>query len=539
MEFNLADLFESVADSVRDQTAMVSGARRLSYAQLDRRANRLAHYLETAGIGPGDRFGVQLANGTEYLEVMLACFKIRAIPVNVNYRYVAAELEYLYQDAGLVGLVFHSRFGPAVSAALEGRHEWRAVLEVGDGSDRTGSWDEYEAVLGAQSEDRGFGPRRADDLYCVYTGGTTGMPKGVLWRHEEIFFAAMGGGDPLSLGNHVTAPEELAERVLRPGITALAIPPFMHAAGHWLAFSTLFGGGKVVTIDRGVFDPVAVWRLVEAEGVNALVVVGDAMARPLLDELVAAPDSYDLSSLMAVGSGGAVLSPSTKAQLAELLPGCLVADRFGSSETGQVGGAQAPGDPFGPPHLQVDNETDVFDDDLQPVAPGSGAIGHLGRSGHVPLGYLGDPTGTARTFVEREGRRWALPGDLATVESDGTITVLGRGSLCVNTGGEKVFPDEVEAVLKDNPNVADAIVVGVPDLNFGERVAALVQLRPGHHVVADGLAQHARERLSPYKVPREIIVVEEIRRSPSGKPDYPWAKEFAERRLGRTSDPRI
>jgi acyl-CoA synthetase (AMP-forming)/AMP-acid ligase II len=530
MEFNLADLFESVADSVPDQTALVSGSRRLSYADLDRRANRLAHHLQAADIGAGERVGVQLTNGTEYLEAMLACFKIRAVPVNVNYRYVAAELDYLYHDAGLIGLIFHSRFGSAVSAAIAGGQTWRAVLEVADQSERTGSWDDYEAVLETQSEIREFGRRGADDLYCVYTGGSTGMPKGVLWRHDDIFFAAMGGGDPLSLGNYVTAPEELAERVLRPGITALAIPPFMHAAGHWLAFSTLFGGGKVVTLEGGVFDPAAVWPLVEVEQVNALVVVGDAMARPLLEALAAAPDRYDLGSLMAVGSGGAVLSPSTKAQLAELLPGRVVADRFGSSETGQIGGEQAPGDPFGPPCLAVDEVTNVFDDDLIPVAPGSGVIGHLGRSGHVPLGYLGDPTGTSRAFVEWSGRRWALPGDLATVEVDGTITVLGRGSLCINTGGEKVFPDEVEAVLKDHPDVADAIVIGLPDPDFGERVAALVQPRARHNVEVDRLYHHARQRLSPYKVPREIIVVEEICRSPSGKPDYPWAKKLAEGR---------
>ncbi len=527
MEFNLADLFECVADRVPDQTALVSGARRLSYAQLDQRANRLAHHLEAAGIGPGDRFGVQLANGTEYLEVMVACFKIRAIPINVNYRYVTAELEYLYQDAGLVGIAFHSRFGPAVSGALCAGNEWRAILEVGDGSDRSGSRDDYEVVLESQSEARGFGRRRADDLYCVYTGGTTGMPKGVLWRHDDIFFAAMGGGDPLSLGNHVTAPEELADRVLHPGITALAISPFMHAAGHWLAFSTLFGGGKVVTLDGGVFDPAAAWRLVEVERVNVLVVVGDAMARPLLDVLAAAPDRHDLSSLMAVGSGGAVLSPSTKAQLAELLPGRVLADRFGSSETGQVGGEQVPSDPYGPPRLLVDEKTNVFGDDLKPVVPGSGVIGHLGRSGHVPLGYLGDPTSTSKAFVEIEGRRWALPGDLATVEADGAITVLGRGSLCINSGGEKVFPDEVEAVLKDHADVADAIVVGLPDPQFGERIAALVQPRPQRKVEAELLTEHARQRLSPYKVPREIVVVEEIRRSPSGKPDYRWAKEIA------------
>ena len=533
MEFNLADLFESVADSVPNQTALVSGTRRLTYAQLDRRATRLAHHLEAAGVGPGDRFGIQLTNGTEYLEAMVACFKIRAVPINVNYRYVAAELEYLYQDAGLVGLAFHSRFGPAVCAAVGSQNGWRAIIEVADGSDPTGLWDEYEAVLTTQSEAREFGRRRADDLYCVYTGGTTGRPKGVLWRHDDIFFAAMGGGDPLSLGNQIATPEELAERVLRPGITALAIPPFMHAAGHWLGFSTLFGGGKVVTLDGGVFDPAAVWRLVEAEQANVLVVVGDAMARPLLDVLAADPGRHDLSSLMAVGSGGAVLSPSTKAQLADLLPGRMVADRFGSSETGQVGGEQPPGDPYGPPHLQVDHETDVFDDDLVPVVPGSGVVGHLGRSGHVPLGYLGDPIGTSRAFVECNGRRWALPGDLATVEADGAINVLGRGSLCINTGGEKVFPDEVEAVLKDHPDVIDAIVVGLPDPDFGERVAALVQPRPGHQVESGELDRHARRSLSPYKVPRTVIVVDAIRRSPSGKPDYPWAKEFAEDRLGR------
>jgi 3-oxocholest-4-en-26-oate---CoA ligase len=528
MEFNLADLFESVVDAVPEQTALVSGARRLSYAQLDRRANRLAHHLESVGIGPGDRVGIQLTNGTEYLESMLACFKIRAVPVNVNYRYVAGELEYLYKDAALVGIVFHRQFGPAVSSALGAVHGWRAVLEVADGWDPSGAADDYDAALAAQPAERGFLPRGADDRYCVYTGGTTGKPKGVLWRHEDIFFAAMGGGDPLSLGDHVESPEELATRVLRPGITALAIPPFMHAAGHWLAFSTLFGGGKVVTLDRGGFDAAEVWRLVDVEGVNVLVVVGDAMARPLLDALASDPDHHDLSSLMAVGSGGAVLSPSTKATLADLLPGRMVADRFGSSETGQVGGEQAPGDPYGPLRLRVDAQTQVFDGELRPVAPGSGAIGHLGRSGHVPLGYLGDPATSAGTFVESGGRQWALPGDLATVEVDGVITVLGRGSLCINTGGEKVFPDEVEAVLKSHPDVADAVVVGVPDSHFGERVAAVVQPRPQHRIDADLLSRHARERMSAYKVPREFIVVDEVLRSPSGKPDYPWARGIAE-----------
>jgi acyl-CoA synthetase (AMP-forming)/AMP-acid ligase II len=449
----------------------------------------------------------------------------------VNYRYTAGELAYLYADAGLSGLVFHRRFGEAVGPALGALTGPRVVLEVADGTAAAGGhdgYDGYESALGSAPPDRNFPPRGADDLYCVYTGGTTGMPKGVLWRHADIFFAAMGGGDPLSLGDQITAPEELAGRVLHPGITALAIPPFMHAAGHWLAFSTLFGGGTVVTVEGGVFDPVEVWRLVEAEAVNALVVVGDAMARPLLDVLATDPGRYDLSSLLAVGSGGAVLSPSTKAQLADLLPGRVVADRFGSSETGQVGGEAPPGDPYGPPRLRVDDRTDVLDADLEPVRPGSGTIGHLARGGHVPIGYLGDPASSATTFVERDGRRWALPGDLATVQADRTITVLGRGSLCINTGGEKVFPDEVEAALKDHPDVDDAIVIGIPDARFGERVVALVQGRAGRPIDPEALRRDSHDRLTGYKVPREILVIAEIVRSPSGKPDYPWARAAAE-----------
>jgi 3-oxocholest-4-en-26-oate---CoA ligase len=530
MELNLADLFELVVDEVPEAPAMVSDGRRLTYRGLDRRADRLAHHLAAAGVGAGDRVGVQLANGTEYLEAMLACFKIRAVPVNVNYRYVARELEYLYSDAGLVGLVFHRRFGPAVTGALDALADRRTVLEVADGSPEVGIGVGYEEALAASPEGRDFPTRSPDDRYCVYTGGTTGMPKGVLWRHDDIFFAAMGGGDPLASGNHISRAEDLAGRLLRPGVTALAVPPFMHAAGHWLAFSTLFSGGTIVTTRGGSFDPEEVWRLVEAERANVVVVVGDAMARPLLDVLTDRPDRYDLSSLMAVGSGGAVLSPSTKAQLAELLPGRMVADRFGSSETGQVGGEAAAGDPFGPPRLRVDERTAVLDADLRPVPPGSGVIGRLARCGHVPLGYLGDPDASAVTFVERGGTRWALPGDQATVAGDGTITVLGRGSLCINTGGEKVFPDEVEAALKGHPDVADALVVGVADERFGERVVALVQLRPDREVGPEELQAHGHGLLTGFKVPRQFVFVDEIVRSPSGKPDYPHARSVAEAR---------
>lgn len=520
MEFNLADLFETVVDTVPDQLAVVAGPRRLTYVELDERASRLASVLAAAGVGPGDFVGVQLPNGSEYLEVMLAAFKVRAVPVNVNYRYVDAELRYLYADAGLVALVHHADFAGAVAGARGALAEERLVLCVGGGGD-------YEDALAGSEPARSLPSRSDDDLYCVYTGGTTGLPKGVLWRHEDIFFAAMGGGDPLQLGNHIARPDELRERVLRPGLVALPVPPFMHAAAHWLAFAMFFGGGTVVTLPGGHFDAATTWRLVAEEHVNILVVVGDAMARPLIDALEAGAGTFDTSSLMALGSGGALLSPSTKARFGELCPGLMVRDAFGSSETGQLGGEPPPEDPFGAPRLHVDDHTTVLGGDLQPVSAGSGEVGHLARGGRVPLRYHGDAAKSAATFVEAGGSRWALPGDLATVEADGTIVLLGRGSQCINTGGEKVYPEEVEAVLKAHPDVADAVVVGTPDGTWGQAVCAVVEPRPGCTPGLEDLREAARATLSGYKLPKRLVIVDHVVRSPSGKADYRWAAAVA------------
>ncbi len=528
-EFNLADLWESVVDTVPQQTAVVAGARRFTYEELDERAGRLATAFASAGVGRDDFVGVQLPNGNEYLEVMLAAFKVRAVPVNINYRYVDAELRHLYADAGLVALVHHVDFTDAVTGARSALAADRLVVRVGDDGD-------YEEVLASSPPSDRLGDRSGDDLYCVYTGGTTGLPKGVVWRHEDIFFAAMGGGDPLQFGDHISRPEELPDRVLQPGLVALPVPPFMHAAAHWLAFAMFFGGGTVVTLPGGRFDPVTTWRMVDEERVNILVVVGDAMARPLLDELESGA-THDTSSLMAIGSGGALLSPSTKARFDAARPGLIVKDAFGASETGQLGGEPPPDDPFGAPRLHLDDHTDVLGEDLRPVAPGSGEVGRLARGGRVPLRYHGDEVKSAATFVEAAGVRWALPGDQARVETDGTIVVLGRASQCINTGGEKVYPEEVEAALKAHRDVIDVLVVGVPDDTWGQAVCAVIEARPGCAPGIDEIREVGRATLSGYKLPKRLVLVDEVVRSPSGKADYRWAADVVAVAANTTAAP--
>ena len=514
---NLANLFETVVDAVGDRDAIVAGDRRLTYRQLDERSNRLANHLLAQGIGPGDHVGLQLANGTEYVEGMLAAYKIRAVPINVNYRYVEAELRYLFEDANLVALIVNDAFLDAAKGAATAK--LRHTLVVGDGGD-------YEDALAASSPERPDGAARtADDIYCVYTGGTTGMPKGVMWRHEDIFKGAMGGGDPFQLGNHVASCDELPSRIPEVGMTGLITPPMMHASAHWTSFVLFFGGGKVVFTPGGRFDPVELLQLATTEKANMLVMVGDAMVRPMVDALTAAPSgTYDTSSLIVIGSGGAILSPAVKEQVNALLPNVMIVDGFGASETGVMGTNAGVADK---PVFSVNEQTAVLDDDLQPVAPGSGQIGRLARRGHIPIGYYNDPEKTAATFAELDGVRWVLPGDMATVEEDGTVVLLGRGSVSINSGGEKIYPEEVEAALKAHSQVFDAVVVGTPDERWGEKVTAVVQPRPGTTPTLDELSEFCRQRIAGYKVPRAVVFVDEMVRSPSGKADYRWAKDYA------------
>jgi acyl-CoA synthetase (AMP-forming)/AMP-acid ligase II len=524
--YNLADVWELVVDDIPDHVALGCGDRRIWYAVAVARATRLAHHLADQGIGAGDHVALHLYNGTEYLEGMLAAFKLRAVPINVNYRYGEEELRYLLDDADARAIVHHREFAPALAAVRTELPRLRTFVEVDDASGAASLGDAvaYEAALAAASDVRDFGPRSADDLYILYTGGTTGMPKGVMWRGEDIFFGAFGGGN---LGDApITRPEQVVDTfdLHRRGLPAC---PFMHGTAHWMAFATLYSGGTVVISPERHFDPEHLWRLIEAERVTFLVIVGDAFARPLVEAYDELEPPADVTSLTVVLSGGAVLSPSVKAAWVDRLPGTLLIDGFGASETGGQGQSiSAAGGPIETvARFNVNDETTVLDDDLRPVAPG--VVGKLARRGHVPLGYYKDAAKTAATFPVIDGVRWSVPGDHARIEDDGTITVLGRGSVSINTGGEKVYPEEVESALKSHDAVFDAVVVGVPDDRWGERVTAVVQARPGAAPELEQLAEHVRAQLASYKAPRELVLVDAIVRSPSGKPDYRWARGVA------------
>jgi acyl-CoA synthetase (AMP-forming)/AMP-acid ligase II len=522
--FNLADLYEAVADAAPDREVLVCGERRLTHRQLEERANRLANALASRGIGEGDTVGLQLANGTEYVEGMLAAFKLRAVPVNINYRYVERELRYLYEDAGIAALIHHRGFGDRVAQSLD--QPLRALLTVDDGSDLTlpAGAEPYDDALAAADPDRPVvDGRSGDDLYLIYTGGTTGMPKGVVWRHEDIFKSAMGGGDLTQGGDYVSGPKELAERLPENGIVALAGPPLMHAAAHWLTFHQLFTGGTVVLMPLGRFDPAEVWETIAREKVFNIVLVGDAMVKPLLDEVEHHPGKHNSDGLWVVASSGAPLSQHTKDRLNALLPGRMLVDSMGSSETGVLGAKGGQGGAT----FTLNEHTAVLDADHQKVSPGDGRVGRIARRGHVPLRYHNDPEKSAATFVEVDGERWALTGDEAMLESDGTVKMLGRGSQCINTGGEKVYPEEVEEPIKAHAAVEDALVVGVPDERWGERVVAVVQPAPGATLDLTTLQQHVRGSVAGYKVPRDLVIVDKIVRSPAGKADYRWAKEHA------------
>ena len=531
MAWNIADLTEHIVDTVPDRIALIVADEPRTYAQLEERANRLAHHLAAQGVGRGDHVGIYGFNSHAFVETILAAYKLRAVPVNVNYRYVEAELRYLFDNADLVVLVHDAQFTPRIAAVRDALPLLRHLIAIDDGSgqDTTAIGSiAYADALEGSSPARDFEARSDDDIYILYTGGTTGMPKGVVWRQEDVL-CVLGGLVNFETGIRVADEWEFAKaaaEVPEDAGLGIVIAPLMHGAAQWTVINGLINGRSTVLMPR--FDPHEVWRAVERYRITTLGITGDAMGRPLIEALD--EGGYDASSLTVVASTAAVFSATVKEQFHDRFPDLVIADAVGSTETGYngvrvivKGGHEKPGLPT----VRMGPDTVVLDDDMNIVEPGSGVVGRMARGGNVPLRYHKDPEKSAATFVNVNGRRYSISGDSAVVEADGTMTLLGRGSVCINSGGEKIYPEEVEAALKAHPAVFDAVVVGVPNERWGEQVAAVVEVRPDHAVTLEELDEHSRLHVAGYKVPREVHFVAKIERSPSGKPDYRWAKAVA------------
>lgn len=525
MALNIADLFEHAVDAFPERVAIACGDRVATFAELEARANQLAHHLAGQGVGLGDHVGFYTRNSIEAIETLLAVYKLRAVPVNVNYRYVENELRYLFDNADLVALVHERRYSDKVAAVLPDTPRVRHALVIEDGTDLPSDSTEYESALAAQRTERDFDERSPDDIYILFTGGTTGFPKGVMWRHEDVW-RTLGGGIDFYTGEPLADEWSQSQKGREStGMTRLPCAPLIHGAAQWAALPSLFAGEKVVLLPH--FEPHEIWQAVERHKVQVMTIVGDAMARPLLEAL--REGGYDATSIIALSSHAALFSPSLKEEFVEALPNAVLTDAIGSSESGFQGiGLVMKGTKVESslPRVNSGPKTIVITDDNEKAAPGE--IGWLARGGHVPLGYYKDPEKSATIFREVDGERYVVAGDYARLEDDGTITLLGRGNVSINTGGEKVFPEEVEAALKSHADVYDALVVGVPDERLGQRVAALVQPWEGREIDFAALDAHVRGQVAGYKTPRSIWIVEQIGRAPSGKPDYPWAKKYSE-----------
>ncbi|MDF3283580.1 MULTISPECIES: AMP-binding protein [unclassified Gordonia (in: high G+C Gram-positive bacteria)] len=536
VKFNLADVFETVADSVPERIALSYEGRQISYAELDRLANRVAHLLRDNGIGTADHVSLFLKNSVEHVTSLLGLLKIRAVPVNVNYRYTNSELRYIFDNSDSRGIIVElSEHQSSVAALLPELPLVRTVFVVGDIIDElttaAASLPEGRTVSivpfaeeAAASEDRDFEARTGDELYLLYTGGTTGYPKGVMWRHDDFFRKPISGGNPYGDARKDLA--EVGSAVKEFGSIAFNIAaPLMHGAASYSLFTFLTLGGRLVLMRD--FDPAAIVAGIEDEKIQIILIVGDAMGMPLVEEMERRKDDVDLSSLFSVTSGGAIWSHHNRDRFAAIKPELILRDNFGASESGNDGEIMM--DDNGNLRVPPTDKMMVVDERLNRIEPGSGDVGYIARIGNVPLGYYKDEEKSARTFPTLpDGRRISILGDMGTVEADGSIVFLGRGSQCINTGGEKVYAEEVEAVLHAHPAIGDALVVPVPDERYGQRVAAVARVADGEaEPTLAEIQEYCRESLAGYKVPRTIVFVDEVKRTPAGKADYRWAKNAA------------
>jgi fatty-acyl-CoA synthase len=537
VNWNLGTVWESVADVIPDNLALVQGERRVTWREFDDRAARLANGMRAAGVGTGAKVASYLYNCNEYLEGVYASFKLRTVPVNVNYRYLEDELVYLLDNSDAEVLLFHGSLGDRVAKVRDRAPKVKLWVQVDDGSPRQEFAVAYEDLI-AENEPMERIERSGDDYYFLYTGGTTGMPKGVMWRNEDLYgvlaeaaYALVGATLPErseDAGAIATATvEKMGPRIHLPA------SPLMHGTGAFSSFQSMFLGGTIVTLEGRHFDPHELWRVVERERVTQMAIVGDAFAKPMvkaLEEAEANGTPYDATSVQLIISSGVIWSAEVKQALMARAQ-CFCLDSLGSSEgVGFANSMSAPGSEQPTAKFTIGAEAKVLKEDGAEVEPGTDDIGLLALGGHLPTGYYKDEEKSAGTFRVLGGKRWSIPGDFARVETDGTIVLLGRGSVCINSGGEKIFPEEVEEAVKLHPSVADCLVVGIPDERFGEAVTAVVELHPGDETGSEEITA-ALEALARYKRPRNFVFVPQVVRGPNGKADYRWAKELAQQQV--------
>ena len=541
MEFNAADIFEGVVDRVPDREAVVYGSTRLTYKELDARSNKAANALKKLGIKKGSHIGIYAFNCIEWLEIMLGAYKLSAIPININYRYVEEELKYLIDNADIEAVFYQKQFGAKLNNIKDDLPILKDFICINDDTNDDDIIDnsfDFEGLIANESESRLTVERSGDDKYILYTGGTTGMPKGVVWRMEDVLMT-LGGGIDAVTGEKYPTPEAFADKCLQDQTIALALAPFMHGGAQWQSFNAFFSGWKLVINDRISFDADYIWEIVAKEKVMNLTIMGDAMGRPLCDALPAAFEKgLDLSSLFVFSSTASVFSASIKDTILEYLPNLFLIDAVGSSETGATGvnihtkDGKLKDSGGGPKFTKPDFSEILNLETLEIIQPNdTETIGYLARKGHVPVAYYKDEEKSKKTFIEVNGERYSIPGDMAKYEEDGQMTLLGRGSVSINSGGEKIFPEEVEMALKAHPNIFDCLVVGVKDEKWGQKVVAVIQRRDKKDLSIDEIKDSASKYIASYKMPKEIVFSDIIERAPSGKPNYQWAQKFANSEL--------
>ena len=534
MAWNFGDILDAISPVLpQDAPALVHGERRITWGEMTKRSNNLARALIERGAKPGDKVAFYMRNRPEYTELLATCFKARLTHVNVNYRYKPDEVFYIFDNSDAQTVVYGSEFRDIIEEIRPRLTKVQTFVEVNDGGEIASFAERYEDLATSGSGEQLDIKRAPDDMLFIYTGGTTGMPKGVMWTHDDLREVQLSA--LRRLGPVPETLDALVASIKEVGPAGPMIPacPLMHGTGLLTANGNMLSGGCVVTLDSVSLDPHELWAAVDRNKVQQVAIVGDAFAKPMLRALDEAPGKYDLSSIATIISSGVMWSTEVKRGLLKHMPNAIMTDSFGASEAVGLGSSLMTKDgEIATAKFQIGERCKVFDENDEPVVPGSGKPGFIALGAPIPVGYYKDPEKSAKTFKTVRGERYSIPGDWCTVEPDGTLTLLGRGSVCINTAGEKVYPEEVEEILKTHPSVEDALVIGLPDEKWGQAVTGVVKLNNGASFDEEALRAHVRDKLAGYKTPKRIVIGTVPFRAPNGKADYKGVTEFAKQALG-------